>query len=106
MLYAIVDQRNIINAEDLYRACLVADYLLNTAHYLVSKMGETKYTRLEERLLKYFKANKDKVFSVSAVRRVAGGHYSRFEVLNALKNLAVEGVKRVDKGGKAYYGIL
>lgn len=107
VLYTISEKRNVIDIEDLYKACLVADYLKATALYLVGKLGESKYTRLEERILKHLRLNRGKFFSVSALRKIAGGYYTRYEVLNALSTLVLVGdVKKRTQKETPYYGVL
>lgn len=106
MLYAIMDHRYIINIEDISKGDLIADYLWKSALFVLRKLtnGETKFTRLENRILEFLKKNRGNQMSFGYIRRELGSYYSRREIFSALEILVKS--SEVDKTPDQRWGIV
>lgn len=89
MLYAAMDARLVISKDDIHKGSILAKYLGENALWVLRNLikSESKYTALENRMLKFLRKNKGSLFSYGKLSHVAGGRYERKTLLWVLETL-------------------
>jgi hypothetical protein len=91
LLYAVQNYHSIIEVDDLARAVLVGDYLMQTARLVPLHVEKTPIARIEARILDGMGKAPDKWWRPKDIHQKVGGRISAPELRRSLESLAALG---------------